>query len=379
MNYCLLSRLSANVVFVVASLGLIAGCSSGPERAKPAELGKNPDLLGVRVAWAAKIGKVGFPLDVKPVGQSVIVASSDGSVGAIDPLTGRDLWRLNVGSEIAAGVGSDGRYSAVVTTNNDLIALEAGKEVWRQSLSAQGFTAPLVAGGRVFVLTADRALSAFDAQSGRKLWVQRRPSESLVLRQAGILTTAGETLVVGLSGRLVGMDPLNGNVRWESPIATPRGTNDIERLVDLVGPLSRHGDSLCVRAFQSSIGCVDASRGSLSWAKAASGSVGLDGDETMVFGVESDGRLAAWRRADGERAWLSQVFRYRRLTAPLLLGRSVVVGDDSGLVHFIAKADGTVLSRMSTDSSGVDVKPVMAGGTLVVVTRSGGIFGFVPE
>lgn len=379
MKFHTLSRSLSVALFIAAGLGLVAGCASGPARPKPAELLANPNLLGVRLAWTSKFGKVAFPLDVRVDRQSVTVASSDGTVGALDPLTGRDLWRVNIGSDIAAGVGGDGRYSAVVTTNNELVALDGGQEVWRQGLSAQGFTSPLVAGGRIFVLTADRAVSAFDLQSGRKLWVQRRPGESLVLRQAGVLTAVGDTLVAGVSGRLVGLDPLNGNIRWESPIATPRGTNDIERLVDLVGPQSRSGDSFCARAFQSSIACVDTRRGSLTWSKAAAGAVGLDGDDKLIFGVEGDGQLMAWQRIDGERAWSTQSLRYRNLTAPLLLGRSVVVGDDSGLVHFLSREDGGLLTRVSTDPSGVSATPVIATGVLVVVTRNGGVFGFVPE
>lgn len=364
---------------MAACLALVAGCAGGPDKPKPAELAANPNLLGVRLAWSANFGNVNFPLDVRVNRQSVIVASSDGTVGSVDPLSGRDLWRVNIGSEIAAGVGDDGRYSAVVTTNNELVALDAGKEIWRQGLPAQGFTAPLVAGGRVFVLTADRAVSAFDVQSGRKLWVQRRPGESLVLRQSGVLTTAGETLVAGVSGRLVGLDPLNGNIRWESAIATPRGTNDIERLVDLVGPLSRSTDSFCARAFQSAVGCVSTQRGNLIWSKPAAGVVGLDGDEKLIFGVEGDGRVVAWQRSDGEKVWASQGLLYRNLTAPLLLGRSVVVGDGFGLVHFLSRENGDVLTRLNTDSVGVAATPVMTAGVLVIVTRSGGVFGFVPE
>ena len=379
MKFTLFCRSLAGLLVVAFGLGLVAGCASGPAKPKPAALAANPNLLGVRLAWSAKTGKVDFPLEVKVNRQSVTLASSDGSIGSLDPLTGRDFWRVNIGSGIAAGVGSDGRYAAVVTTNNDLVVVDAGQEVWRQSLTAQGFTAPLVAGGRVFVLTADRSVSAFDAQSGRKLWTQQRPGESLVLRQSGVLTALGETLVAGLSGRLVGLDPLNGNVRWDLPIATPRGTNDIERLVDLVAPVSRSGESLCARAFQSTMGCVNTARASVVWAKPAYGAVGVDGDEKLVFGVESDGQLLAWQRASGERVWSVDGLRYRHLTAPLLLGRSVVVGDESGTVHFLSREDGSFLTRVTTDASAVATVPVMAAGTLVVVTRSGGVFGFVPE
>ncbi|MEO8119013.1 MAG: PQQ-binding-like beta-propeller repeat protein, partial [Rhodoferax sp.] len=315
------------VALVLGVAGFLLGCSSGPEKLKPAELSPNAGLLGVGLAWQLKLGVVDFPLDVKVNGNTVAVASSDGVVGAFDARTGSELWRTNVGVQIAAGVGSDGRFAAVVTRGNELIVLEAGREMWRQKMPAQGFTAPLVAGGRVFLLAADRSVTAFDAQSGRKLWTQQRPGESLVLRQAGVLLAVGDTLVVGLVGRLVGINPSNGSIRWESPIASPRGTNDIERLVDLVGRVSRDGDVVCARAFQAAVGCVDAVRGTLLWTKPAIGYVGVHGDDKYVYGAEGDGKLVAWKRVDGERAWVSERLRYRKLTAPLIVGRSLAVGD----------------------------------------------------
>lgn len=364
------------------SLGLaltLAGCASAPDKPKPAELGPNAALVGVRLAWNARVSQVAFPLEVSVQGSQIAVAGSDGAVLALDAATGRELWRAKVGEALAAGVGSDGRLAAVVTRSNQLVLLEGGRELWRQKLAAQTYTAPLVAGGRVFVLAADRSVTAFDGRSGRKLWSQQRPGEPLVLRQAGVLLPVRDTLVVGLSGRLVGLDPSQGSVRWEAPLASPRGTNDVERLVDLVGRVSRQGEVVCARAFQAAVGCVDASRGTVLWSKPANGAEGVHGDERLLFGSESDGKLVAWRRADGERAWVTDRLQFRGLTAPLVLGRSVVVGDSTGLVHLLSREDGSPLNRLATDGSGIAAAPAVAGDTLVVVTRAGGIFGFRPE
>lgn len=379
MKFHFLLTAATRVVMIFGVVGFLSACSSGAEKLKPAELGPNVGLLGVGLAWKSNVGVVDFPLDVKVSGNTVAVASSDGVVGSFDARTGTELWRTNVGGQIAAGVGSDGRIAAVVTRGNELIALEAGREIWRQKMPAQGFTAPLVAGGRVFLLAADRSVTAFDAPSGRKLWTLQRPGESLVLRQAGVMLAVGDTLVVGLLGRLVGVNPSNGAIRWESPVASSRGTNDIERLVDLVGRVSRDGDIVCTRAFQAAVGCVDAARGTLLWTKPAIGFVGVHGDDKHVFGAESDGKLVAWKRADGERAWVSERLQYRKLTAPLVVGRSIAVGDDSGLVHLLSREDGSALTRVTTDGSAIVAAPVLADGTLVVVTRNGGIFGFKPE
>ena len=89
--------------------------------------------------------------------------------------------------------------------------------------------------------------------------------------------------------------------------------------------------------------------------------------------------VVAWRRSDGERLWSTDRLRYRQLTGALSLGRSVVVGDQQGLVHLLARENGAPLNRLVTDGSGIASTPVVAGNTLVVATRSGGIFGFVPE
>lgn len=362
----------------VMALAALAACSS-PNAPKPAELGANTALLGVRLAWSTKIPEVAFPLQVGTRGDSLAVAGSDGTVLMLQSRDGREQWRAQVGSPLAAGVGTDGKQAAVVTTGNELVVLEAGKEIWRQKLSAQSFTAPLVAGGRVFLLTADRTVLAYDGASGRRLWQFQRPGEPLVLRKAGVLLAVGDTLVAGLSGRLTGINPNTGTVRWEAPIATPRGTNDVERLVDLVGRVNRNGDVVCARAFQSAVGCVSTSRGIVMWSKPANGAEGVHGDDRLVIGTEADGKVVAWRRADGERAWTSDRLAYRGLTAPLLAGRSVVIGDSTGLVHFLSREDGSPLNRLSTDGSAVVGEPLLAGDTLVVVTRNGGVFGFLPD
>lgn len=357
---------------------LLTGCA-GSGKPKPAELGPNPGLMGVRQVWSAKIGEVAYPLDVQVSGSQIALASGDGTVLALDARSGRELWRASAKARLTAGVGSDGKTTAVATQANEIVAFADGRELWRQKLPAQVLTAPFVAGGRVFVLAADRSVTALDGASGRKLWTQQRPGEALVLRQPGVILAVGDTLVVGLSSRLVGLNPLNGSIRWDAPVATPRGTNDVERLVDLVGRVSRVGDSVCARAFQAGVGCVDAARGTVAWTKSSAGYQGVHGDDRLVFGPESDGKLVAWRRADGERAWVSERLRYRQLTAPLALGRSVIVGDDSGNVHFVSREDGSPLTRVTTDGSAIAAAPVVADDTLVVVTRNGGVFGFVPE
>ena len=183
----------------LAGLLGVSGCSlwGGSSKPKPAELGPNVPVLGVRQAWTARIGAVeGVALDVHVNGNVVTLASANGEVAAIDARTGGDVWRTQLNMQLASGVGSDGRWSAVVSRNAQVVVLDGAREIWRKSLPAQAYTAPLVAGHRVFVLAADRSITAFDAATGYQLWRQQRPGEPLILREGGVLMAVGDTLLV---------------------------------------------------------------------------------------------------------------------------------------------------------------------------------------
>ena len=370
---------SLGVAMLAASLSGCALWGGRTAKSVAAELGPNVAVLGVRQAWTARVGRIELPLEVHVNGNVVTVASSDGVVAALDARSGSDVWRSSLGESLSTGAGSDGKTAAVVTRANYLVALESGREKWRQQLPAQVFTPPLVAGGRIFVLSADRSVAAYDGSTGRRLWSQQRPGEPLVLRQAGVLLAVGDTLVVGFSGRMVGLNPNTGVPQWELPLASPRGTNDVERLVELVGRVSRVGDSVCARAFQASVGCVNIARSAVAWAQPAGGSEGVHGDDRAVFGTESNGVVVAWNRVDGSRLWTIDRYKHRKLTAPLLLGRSVVFGDDSGTVHLLSRDDGAPLNRLATDGSGIAAAPAVASDTLVVVSRNGSVYGFRPD
>jgi len=358
----------------VAAVVSLAAC--GSSRPKPAEAVPVQVLQDIRTAWSVSVGEVNFPLVVSVREDRVALANSQGVVAVLDAKTGQDVWRLNLGQAIAAGVGSDGQQVAVITRQNQLVVMQNGKVQWQQNLPAQSFTAPLVAGARVFVLTADRSVLGFDGATGRKLWTQQRPGEPLVLKQAGVLMAFKNTMLVGLSGRLTGIDPSTGSVRWESAIATPRGTNDMERLVDLVSPADRLGDVVCVRAFQSQIGCVNAERGQSMWTRVANGERGVSGNETVLIAALSNGVVQAWNRANGERLWDTERLKYRSLSAPLVTPRGVLVADSNGWLYLLSLADGALLNRVKLDGDELATAPVWAADRYVVVTREGRVTGF---
>jgi outer membrane assembly lipoprotein YfgL len=363
---------------LLVAAALAAACSS-TDKPKPAALEAFTPAIAGTLVWQAKLDGIGFPLAVAARPDQFVAAGNDGTVLALDPGTGRELWRASAGSPLSAGVGSDGRFASVVTRGNELVVFEAGQERWRKRLPARVLSAPVVAGERVFVLRVDRVVQAFDVLDGRALWTFQRPGEPLTLGQAGVIAPYRNLLLVGQGPRLVALDPLRGTLRWESTIATPRGTNEVERLAELVGPPTRINDTVCARAFQSAVGCVDASRGVLNWSRPSAGATGLGGDAELLVGADTAGRLTAWRTPGGELAWTNERLLYRGLSGPLLAGSVLVVGDLEGQVHFLSRSDGSTQLRLPTDGTPVIGTPVLAGTTVLVATRGGGLYAFRPQ
>ncbi len=356
---------------------LLAAC--GSDKPKPTPLESLQPKIAGRQVWTANVGTIGFAMVPTARAGTYYVAGDDGTVLALDEATGAERWRTRLNDRLSAGVGSDGRYAAVVTRGNEVVVLDGGREVWRKRVPSAVVTPPLVAGERVFVKGVDRAVQAFDVLDGRRLWTMQRPGDPLTLSQASVLAAFGNTLLVAQGAKLAGVDPLRGTVQWEVPMASPRGTNEVERLADLVGPLARVGDRVCARAFQSAVACADAAKGTVLWSRNIGGQNAVASDADYVFGADASDRITAWRSGNGDVAWTTEKYLYRGLSGALALGPTVVFGDTEGFVHFLSTTTGEAQLRLPTDGSAVVGTPVVSGNTLLVTTRKGGLYAFRPQ
>jgi outer membrane protein assembly factor BamB len=274
---------------LVTLIGL-AGCSADKPPPTPLEA-YTPRIAGKQV-WERSLGTPAPHLSVAVVDGRFVLASRGGEILTLDASTGAERSRVSVRGRIQAGVGADSRFAAVVTDANELVVVDATQERWRAALPSPVVTAPLVAGGRVFIQAVDRSVSAYDVLDGRKLWTYARPADPLALSQPGVLLPYKDTLLVGVGSRLVGLDPLQGTVRSDSLVASPRGTNEVERLADLVGPAGRVAETVCARAFQVAVTCLNAERASLLWSRNQAGFQGIAVDATQVYTADSSDRIS---------------------------------------------------------------------------------------
>lgn len=356
---------------------VLAGCAA--DKPKPTPLENLTPKIAATQVWEARIGSIGFPL-VPTVHDGVFyVASGSGDVVALQADSGATLWRASAGGAIAAGVGSDGRFTSVVTRGNEVVTFDSGREVWRKRVPSAVVTPPFVAGERVFVMGVDRAVHAFDALDGRRLWVYSKPGDALTLAQASVVSSFRNNLLVAQGQRLTALDPLRGTVQWEVPLASPRGSNEVERLADLIGPAVRVGDRVCARAFQSAVGCADAARGVLLWSRNNAGAQAVASNAELVFGADASDRITAWRANNGDVAWQSEKLLYRGLSGAVAVGPSVVFGDSEGYLHFMAADSGEQQLRLRAGSKAILGAPALSGSTMMVVAQDGGIYAFRPN
>ena len=109
-------------LIAMALAALLAACSSDKPKPTPLEA-ITPQIAG-RLAWSAKIDGAAPGLIVNSREGEFTVAAADGTVLALQADTGREIWRGNASARVSAGVGSDGRYAAVVTRDNEVVVLE---------------------------------------------------------------------------------------------------------------------------------------------------------------------------------------------------------------------------------------------------------------
>jgi outer membrane assembly lipoprotein YfgL len=353
----------------LAALALLAGCTT-VDKPDPAPLVAYPPSATAQRAWTLAAGGL---RGLVVAGADLLATTRAGEILAVDPASGAVRWRARAGAEASAAAGGDGRFAAVVTRNNELVAFDQGRELWRRRLAAGAATPPLVAGERVFIQGIDRVIAGFDVLDGRPLWTYQRPGEPLALAQPGVLMPMGDTLLAGVGPRLVALDPLKGTLQAEVSIASPRGTNEVERLADLVAPASREGQSLCLRSFQAGVACVQGERLALAWRRPAGGRVGLAGDDKVVVGADGASRLSAWRRDNGDMLWSSEALRHRELGAPAVVQGLVAFGDLQGLVHLLGLDNGATRLRLETDGTAIVAGPIVVQGRLVAATAGGTI------
>jgi outer membrane protein assembly factor BamB len=375
----LAARSASRVLTATVLVAALASCSvfsSNKKVETPLPALKEQGIA--KQLWTASVGKSGVGFAPTLVNGQLFAASQDGTVIRLNAASGQPVFRVSIGKALSAGVGSDGETAVVVARDGEVIAIGGKGEIkWRLPLRLDTTTPPAVGVGTVVVRSLDNRIVALDLETGKLRWNFQRTAPALVLRQASGVSMTSGTVFVGLTGgRLVALGVNDGTLRWEGSVSQSRGGNDIERIGDVVGTPLVIGREVCAVAVKGNVICVEASSGQPIWSRPISSNAGLDIDPRLVVVSQDEGSLVAYNRAGGSPAWTSVALKGRELSAPVLVGSAVVVGDQAGNLHVMARSDGAALARFNTDGSPIVSQPVANVKQVVVQTSAGGLFAY---
>ena len=375
------------------ALAAAAGCTSvgnvydrwfgSAPKTKPAPLVAIQPTAQPRIVWRGEVGPAErmmfFP---GGSGNTVYAAGVAGQIVGFDVTSGKVIARISAGQRLTAGVAASGSLVVVGTGKGEVLAFEpGGKQLWKAQLPGEVLAPAAIEGSLVVVRAGDGRLYGLDAADGKQRWIYQRSAPALSLRNhSGVVVERGAVFAGFPGGRLVALAAATGNVGWDSVVALPRGSTELERVADVMGLPVLDGDRVCAVAYQGRVACFDTQSGTTIWARDMSSIAGMDADHRGAYITDEKNALIALDKSNGASLWKQDKLAGRGVSAPLAFGRFVIVADYEGYVHFLSREDGSFAARIATDGSAIGATPLALNANIFLVqTRNGGVFAIAAE
>ena len=275
----------------------------------------------------------------------------------LNPINIERVWSVNLGKALS--------YSFKSILNGD--------DVYASSEGGEILTEPLVVAGLVVVRTIDNRFIAIDAQTGKRRWVTPKTPSLLSLRTSySMAAINNEVIFTGFSSGQFGLINLaNGSTIWESLLAPPKGTSEIERLSDIAAKPTLMGTRMCAVSYQGKVGCGDIKTAKMSWSKDFSSFSGTTQSPDAVFVVNDKSYVVAFDAIRGDELWRNEKLVWRDVGEPLAVGKYILAGDSQGYLHLFSQDKGDELGRVRVDSSGITAGPIATQSSVIVQTKGG--------
>lgn len=377
--------MSLRLACLLTAASLLAGCSwfgdSSPQF-KPAELTEFKASAHLQQAWETSVGKAGgYVFSPATDGEAVYAAGNEGRIVKLDLASGKELWRIDAGKTLSAGVGVGHGLAVVATPKGEVLAFKTqnGEPAWSVKLGGEILAAPAFGTDALLaVRSIEGRLWLLDAATGGKRWNNSHVLPSLIDREQSLPVVTEQGVFAGYpGGRLALLALNNGAAVWESSVALPKGATELERMSDVSGPMGLDERRVCAAAFQGRVACFERGSGKLLWAREVSAGKGVDMDAKQVYTADTDGNLLAYDKERGSNIWKQDKLKHRVLSSPVSVAeRYVAVGDLQGFVHLVNAEDGAFAARAATDKS--PIRGLMLGlqSGLVVQTDDGSVTAF---
>ncbi|HTS21799.1 MAG TPA: outer membrane protein assembly factor BamB [Casimicrobiaceae bacterium] len=348
----------------------------GKDPHKPGPLPEFTAKANARVNWQVAVGgkaSVGFaPAERSDV---VYAAASDGALVAVDPATGAQLWRVNAGKPLSAGVGADATEIVVGTDKGDVLAFDpGGKPLWQTKVSSEVNGPPRVADGIVVVWSLDGKIYALAQADGARKWVYQRATPPLTVRRfAGGVVSRGGLFTGTPGGKLLGIDLATGALAWEANVTTPKGATELERIADITSLPVVADREVCAAAYLGRVACFDAQRGTLAWSRDFGSLYGITVDNRYLYLTDDKGAIQALDKSTGASVWKQDKLAQRFPGGPVVVGDYLGVVDAEGYLHLLDRNDGALVGRLATDGKPPASQPIAVADSAIWQTVAGNL------
>lgn len=347
-----------------------------------------------QIVWTADVGSGSSKsrrLTAPPVVAEgkVFVKDAQGAVSAYDAGTGQQLWLVTVSPEKArdsdefgGGVAYYGGRLFVTTGFAVVFALEpaTGKEIWRSNVSAPVRGAPTVFADRVFAISIDNHVHALAAVDGGVLWDYAALQEQAGMIGGASPSASGDTVVVPFtSGELIGLHIDSGRPVWnESLIGRARAAVSASEPTDIRGrPVIDRGTVFAI-GNAGQVVAIELTTGRRLWDKPIGGLETPWSAGQFVYVLSNQAEVACLQRSDGAVKWVAPLTQFAdqkrrepiQWVGPVLVGDRLLVGSSLGELVAISPYDGRPLGKVDLRAP-VRLAPVVADRVLYVLTDSG--------
>ncbi len=344
------------------------------------------------VIWRAKIGDGNTGRErivAAPVsdGSRIFTVDSKGLLSAT-ATSGAKVWSVNIrAAGERAGTGSGlalaGGKLFATTSNGSLVALDpaSGKILWRQQVTGGISAAPTASGGKVYITSAASGAYAINAANGRIDWhLPGLPTQYGFAGAAAPAISGGDVVFAMANGSMVGVDARKGTPDWVARLPGDRAGRG-KNVLQAFGGEPVVAGGLIFAATQAGRAFAVTPSGSVRW-KADEGAAGMMAVAGgAVFFVNDENKLVRLSARDGKRLWIVDLPRYdtdntRKQKSvypafgPLMAGGQLWVASGDGFLRSYNPADGAVTREVELPS-GAAARPIIVGGTLYLVTTKG--------
>ena len=377
-----MERLFRGLIVLLLATGLTA-CSLFSSDEKEVRIPKPLQTVEEKVqltkVWSRNVGEGiddRFEQLIPAVeGDVVYVSGASGLVMALDRTSGKEIWKrqlqnVRVGGGVSIGVGQ----ILLGTLDGDVIALnqETGEDLWKTRVSSEILSAPVTDGAYVAVHSIDDRLSLLNARTGDLIWRQEVLQPALTLRGSSEPVIVRDAVIAGFaSGEAKAFRLENGAPLWSSRVAVPKGSTELERMVDIKGSPLVIGDSLFMASFQGNVVGLDLYSGRARWSKEVSSYKALAEGFGSLYITDENGYVSSIDQRTGASSWRQEDLEYRRLTAPAAYNSYVAVGDLEGYIHLLSQVDGGFSGRFKAASNALSSQPVVSGDMIFIMSSSG--------